>query len=113
MKTNLQTRTLVSDLKKAGQTTPLWKRVAEELDGSTRRMASVNISKLDKVVRDGEIALVLGKVLSLGEVSKKMTVAAFQYSEAARTKISAKGEALTIAELLKKNPKGKNVRIVQ
>ncbi len=113
MKTNLQTRTLISELQKAGKTVPLWKRVAEELESSTRRMTAVNVSKLDKVLREGEIALVPGKVLSLGDMSKKMTVAAFQFSEAALAKVSAKGEALTISELLKKNPKGKRVRIVK
>ena len=113
MKTNLQTRTLIGELKKAGKTTPLWKRVAEELESSTRRMTAVNVSKLNTVVREGEIALVPGKVLSLGDMSRKMTIAAFQFSEAARAKISAKGEALTILELLHKNPKGKNVRIVK
>jgi len=113
MKTNLQTRTLIGELKKAGKTTPLWKRVAEELESSTRRMTVVNISKLNKVVQDGEIALVVGKVLSLGDVSKKMTVAAFQISDAARVKLSAKGEVLTISELFKKNPQGKNVRLIK
>ena len=113
MKTNLQTRTLITELKVAGKTVPLWKRVADELEASSRRMTAVNISKLNKFLGEGEIALVPGKVLSLGDVSQKMTVAAFSYSESARMKIAAKGEALSIAELLKKNPKGKNVRIVK
>ncbi|MSR86218.1 50S ribosomal protein L18e [Candidatus Woesearchaeota archaeon] len=113
MKTNLQTRTLISELQKAGKTVPLWKRVAEELESSTRRMVAVNISKLDTVVQEGEIALVPGKVLSLGEASKKMTVAAFSFSEAARAKISVKGEAISITELLKKNPQGKKVRLIK
>ncbi len=101
-------------LKKAGRETPLWKRVAEELEKSTRRMVAVNISKLDKIVEEGEIALVLGKVLSTGILSKKINVAAFSYSEVAREKIIAqKGEALSILELLKKNPQGKKVRLIK
>lgn len=114
MKTNIHTRTLITSLKKAGKTIPLWKRVSEELESSTRRMAAVNLSKLNKVVHDGETALVLGKVLSTGDLSQKMTVAAFSYSEVARTKILAqKGEALSLSELLKKNPQGKMVRLVK
>ena len=104
---------LITELKKAGKTTALWKRVAEELESSTRSMAAVNIAKLDKVVQDGEIALVPGKVLSLGESSKKLQVAAFAFSEVARAKISAKGEAMSIGDLLKKNPQGKKVRLVK
>ena len=113
MKTNLQTRELVSALKKAGKTVPLWKRVAEDLESSTRRMPRVNIEKLNRVVREGEIALVPGKVLSLGTLTGKMTVAAFQFSEPAREKIQVKGQALSLQELLEKNPKGSKVRIVK
>ena len=114
MKTNIHTRMLISQMEKAGKTTPLWKRVAEELEASTRRMAAVNLSKIEKVLGEGEIALVPGKVLSTGNLSKKITVAAFTYSEAAREKIlAAKGEALTLSELLKKNPQGKNVRLMK
>lgn len=113
MKTNLHTRILITELKKAGKTIPLWKRVAEEMESSTRRMSSVNLSKIDKIVQDGEIALVLGKVLSSGSLSKKMSVAAFAYSEAAREKITKNGEALSLSELLKKNPQGKKVRLIK
>jgi large subunit ribosomal protein L18e len=113
MKTNIQTRKLITDLKRAGREVPLWKRVASELERSTKIMPSVNINKLETVVRDGEIALVPGKVLSVGNLSKKMTVAAFKFSEAARAKINKSGEALTISELLKKNPKGSKVRIIK
>ncbi|HIH15451.1 MAG: large subunit ribosomal protein L18e [archaeon GW2011_AR17] len=113
MKTNLHTRTLISELQKAGKTTPLWKRVAEELESSTRRMVAVNLSKIDKVVKAGEIALVPGKVLSTGSLSKKISIAAFSYSEAAREKIAKNGETLSLSELLKKNPQGKKVRLVK
>lgn len=114
MKTNLQTRKLIAALKKEGQKVKLWKRLAEELERPTRQMPSVNLVKLAKYVRDGETALVPGKVLSVGTLGKKMTVAAFQFSHAAEEKIRAvKGEVLSIEELLQKNPKGNNVRILK
>ena len=114
MKTNLQTRKLISALKKEGQKVKLWRRVADELERPTRQLPSVNLVKLSKYIRDGEIALVPGKVLSTGTLGKKMTVAAFQFSEAAREKISeAKGEAISLEELLQKNPRGNNVRILK
>ena len=78
-----------------------------------RSYPSVNITKIDKFVRDGEIALVPGKVLSLGSLSRKTTVAAFQFSESAKEKINKNGEAISIQELLKKNPKGNKVRIIK
>ena len=113
MKTNIITRKLVYELKKAGKEVPLWKRIASELEKSTRSYPSVNITKIDKFVRDGEIVLVPGKVLSLGSLSRKTTVAAFQFSESAKEKINKNGEAISIQELLKKNPKGNKVRIIK
>ena len=113
MKTNIQTRKLLTELSKAGKTAPVWKRVAEELARPTRQYVRVNISKLDKYVRDSEVAVVPGKVLSLGTPTKKLTVAAFQFSNVAKEKINKNGQAISIAELVKKNPKGNNVRIIK
>lgn len=112
MKTNIQTRRVLSALHKAGKTVPLWERIAKELERSTRRNVAVNLSKLALVVREGEIALVPGSVLSRGNLPRKMTVAAVRFSEAAREKITQRGEALSLFELLEKNPQGKKVRIV-
>jgi len=73
----------------------------------------VNLEKIGKVVREGEVALVLGKVLSVGVV-RKMTIAGFAFSESAKNKITAVGgEALSIEEMFKKNPKGSKVRLVK
>ncbi|HEC86656.1 MAG TPA: 50S ribosomal protein L18e, partial [Thermoplasmatales archaeon] len=73
----------------------------------------VNISKIDRYIKDDEIALVPGKVLSAGNMSKKVIVAAWSFSEKAREKIlKAGGKCISIEELVKTNPKGKNVRIL-
>ena len=78
----------------------------------SRQRRSANIWKINKYTSDKEIALVPGKVLSDGELTKKMTIAAFQFSKEAMNKINKKGKAITIKELIKENPKGKNVRII-
>ena len=114
MKTNLQTRELISDLKKAGQNVALWKRVAYELERPTRNLCNVNLFKLNKVLRDGEVALIPGKVLGTGNIDKKIEIADFAFSESALKKISAKGgKSYSLEELLKKNPKGSKVRIIK
>jgi large subunit ribosomal protein L18e len=52
-------------------------------------------------------------VLSVGELSKKVEVAALNFSEEAKQKVlAAKGKTLTISELFHKNPEGKKVRIL-
>jgi len=90
----------------------LWKRIARELGRATRQRRSVNIYKIDKNTKENETALVPGKVLSEGELTKKIKVAAFSFSEKAKEKINKKGKAITIDELIKENPKGKDVRII-
>ncbi|MBS3162399.1 50S ribosomal protein L18e [Candidatus Woesearchaeota archaeon] len=112
MKTNLQTRETIAKLNKSK--VAMWKRVAKEFDKPTKGYARVNLEKITKVVREGEIALVLGKVLSVGDIRKKTVVGAFAFSEVAKQKIiAAGGEALTIQELFAKNPKGSKVRLMK
>ena len=56
--------------------------------------------------------MVPGKVLGAGRIDHPVIVAAFAFSEQAKLKIlKAKGKCLTIPELKKKKPKGRNVRI--
>jgi len=112
MKTNIQTRKIIGDLRKSK--VALWKRIAEELEKPTRHMVAVNISKIDKVLREGETAIVPGKVLSVGKLSKKSIISALSFSEIAKAKIAQDGgQAISIEELFKKNPKGSKVRIIK
>ncbi len=114
MKTNLQLEKTVRELKRASkkEQVNLWRRVSEELERPTRSMRAVNLSKIERCCRDGEVALVPGKVLATGSLKKSITVAAWKFSKGAQEKISKAGKALSLAELMKKNPKGKNVRII-
>jgi len=90
----------------------IWKRVATDLEAPTRRRRIVNVYKLDKYTKDNDTVIVPGKVLGSGELSKKIVVAAYTFSEQALQKINAKGKAITIKELVEKNPKGNKVRIM-
>ncbi len=57
--------------------------------------------------------MVPGKVLGAGKIDHPINVAAFAFSDQARLKIlKAKGKCLSILELMKKNPKGANVKII-
>jgi large subunit ribosomal protein L18e len=52
-------------------------------------------------------------VLSEGELTKKLTIAAWRFSAKAKQKIEkAGGRVISIEELIKENPKGSNVRIM-
>lgn len=112
---NNQVESLVTTLKTLAskQERPLWKRVAVEIQKPTRHKREVNVYRLERYAKDGEVILVPGKVLGSGNLSKKITVAALQFSDSAKAKIqSNKGSAITIDELMKKHPDGKGIRIM-
>ncbi|MEK6841071.1 MAG: 50S ribosomal protein L18e, partial [Nanoarchaeota archaeon] len=112
--TTLELRKLIIELRKLAskQKVKLWKRIANDLEKPTRKRREVNLYKINKYTRNNEIALVPGKVLSLGNLDKKLTIAAYQFSKQAKEKINKIGKAITIKELIKENPKGKKVRII-
>ncbi|MBU1111823.1 MAG: 50S ribosomal protein L18e [archaeon] len=109
--TNLQLKTLIVELA-TKQDSKLWKRVAKDLSKPSRQRRIVNLYKINKFAKDGETILVPGKVLSIGELDKKVNVAAYQFSGSAKEKIAKNGSAMSINELLTKNPDGKKVRIL-
>ena len=91
-----------------------WVEVAAMLSSPKARRISMNLSKINDEAKEGEIVVIEGKVLSQGELNKKIKVVALGFSEMAKEKISkAKGEALTILEEIKKNPEAKNVRFLK
>lgn len=112
---NDQVMGLISALKKLSieKKVALWKQIAVELEKPTRSRREVNLYKIDANAKDDEIVIVPGKVLSNGVIQKSVKVAALSFSEGARDKIvSAKGEVLSIQDLMKVNPEGKKVRIL-
>lgn len=114
-KTNPALINLIHELKKQSQEKEiaLWKDIALRLEKPLQNWSEVTLDRLDQTLQDKETALVPGKVLSTGRLTKKIDVAAWAFSEKSKEKIKkAGGKPLTIAELLKKNPEGKNIRIV-
>ncbi len=91
----------------------IWNDVADRLRKSRRKKDAVNIAKINRHSEDGKTVLVPGKVTGYGTLDKNVRVAAFDFSRNARKKINDKGTALSIIELLKENPSGKNVRIME
>lgn len=91
----------------------IWKCIATTLAGSTRKRPIVNISRINRYAKENETVVIPGKVLASGELDKAVQVAAYQFSAEARLKIEqSKGKALTLLELIEKNPKAKDVRIL-
>lgn len=114
-KTNPLLINLIQELKRKSHenNAPIWNDIAERLERSSKNWTEVNIGKIERYIKEKEIALIPGKVLSSGELTKKITVAAWSFSQKAREKIEkAGGRCVSITELVKENPKGENVRII-
>ncbi|MEK6939045.1 MAG: 50S ribosomal protein L18e [Nanoarchaeota archaeon] len=111
--TNYQLKLLVTELQPHTIKSRFWKRVLEEVNKPSRQRREVNLYKIEQFAQEGETVLVPGKVLSVGELKKKVDVAAMNFSAEAKQKITeAKGKVYSISELLHKNPEGKKVRIL-
>ncbi len=112
---NIQIEGLIQELKKKAivEKVNLWKRIASDLEKPTRNRRIVNLFSINKNSKDNETILVPGKILATGELNKKVTIAAYTVSKEAKQKIKNSGSSVvSIYELMEKNPKGKNVRIL-
>ena len=113
--TNIYLKELIETLKQKSNelNAPIWKEVAERLEGSRRRKAEVNLSDISKNAPDGGAVVVPGVVLGNGELTRSVSVAAWRFSSSAMEKIKkTKCKPITIEELMKINPKGSGVRIL-
>jgi large subunit ribosomal protein L18e len=113
--TNIHLKGLIDMLKKQSleQDVAIWKRIAKDLEKPTRQRRIVNLSKINRYVKENETIVVPGKVLGAGALEKKVVVAAWDFSGQAKDMIkSANGSCMTIFELMKKNPKGEKIRIM-
>lgn len=89
-----------------------WVGVAGALSGPRRNRLSVNLNEINQKVKEGGKVVVPGKVLSQGEIDKKIKVVALSFSEKARDKLKKAGcEVLMMSEEIKKNPGMKGVEI--
>lgn len=79
-----------------------------------KKWPAVNLSQIDALVKEGEKVFVPGKVLSSGELTKKIKIVSWDCSEKAEEKIkSAKSEFVKLTEELKTNKDLKGVKILK
>lgn len=91
-----------------------WLKVAGLLSSSRRKRASINLDKINKESKAGDIIVVPGKVLSMGDVDKKIRIVALGFSEKAKEKLKKAGcDAISIFEEIKQNPEAKAVKVLK
>lgn len=113
--TNPLLKKLIEELKEQERKneSPFLKEIAEKLNKPRRQRVEVNIAHIDRHAKENEVIVVPGVVLGYGELSKPITISGWKFSKSAIEKIKqSKGMTMSIEELVKKNPKGTNVRIM-
>ncbi len=113
--TNPILREFIEEIRSRGykENIPFLIKLADELSRQRRRKVEVNVGKLERVLKDGEVAVIPGKVLGYGILKKPITVYAWAFSKQAESKIkSAGGKALSLRKLIEENYKGSGTRII-
>lgn len=104
---------LMRKIRSYARESKFWRRIAEELKQSVRSKREVNVYKINRLTKAGDVIFVPGKVLGTGIINHPVTVGAFSFSKQAYSKITkAGGEALLLEEFMQRYPKGSNVRII-
>jgi large subunit ribosomal protein L18e len=114
-KTNEHLLGLIQELYEAShkEGAPIWRDLARRLERSNRLHSEVNVGKIDRFADKNDKVVIPGKVLGSGDLTKPVHVAAWRFSQQARTKIEAAGgKAISITELVSDTPKGSGVRIL-
>ena len=91
----------------------VWRALAKKLAKRRKDQISVNLAKINKLAKANQTVVIPGKVLALGDLDKKLLLAAFAFSNDCAEKVKkANGECISIQELMKRNPEGKDVKII-
>ncbi len=91
----------------------IWGDIAERLEKPKKKRLTVNLSRLNRYAQKNEVVVVPGKVLGAGEIDHPITVTAFSFSAKAKEKIkTAKGKCLSFSDVIERNPKGVNIKII-
>ncbi len=91
-----------------------WIKIVEILSGPRKNRINLNLEELNKKIKDEKIVVVPGKILSQGELDKKIKIVALDFSEKAKEKLKKAGiDTLTILKEIKKNPEAKGIKILK
>jgi len=113
--TNAVVLNMAKELKEASKKNkaPIWSRLAELALKPSSARRTINISKIDKLTKNGDVIIVPGKVLGTGGMSHKITLCSFSISNSGAQKILQQGgNILSYSELIKNHPTGKGVTII-
>jgi large subunit ribosomal protein L18e len=107
---------MIASLKRKGRQnkSPIWLRVAELLGKPKRSRVAVNVSRIARNTKKGDVVAVPGKVLAAGSIGHSVVVGAFKFSQTGKAKIEkAGGSCVALIKLAEDHPKGTKVAILR
>ena len=112
--TKKKTNSILVETIRGCKKNPKWLEIASILSGPRRKLKAMNLDEIEKQAKEGEIIIIPGKVLSQGELNKKIKIIALNFSEKAKEKLlKSKHEILSIIDGIKKYPEAKGVKILK
>ena len=91
-----------------------WLEVAGIISGPRRKRINLNLNEINARTKEKEKIIVPGKVLSQGEINKKIKIIALSFSEKAKEKLKKSGcEFSNILTEIKSNPSAEGIRILR
>ena len=91
-----------------------WIEIAGIISGPRRKRINLNLDEINNQAKEKEKIIVPGKVLSQGEINKKIKVIALGFSEKAKEKLKKSGcEFSNILTEIKSNPSAEGIRILK
>ena len=91
-----------------------WLPIAQMLSVPTKKRQILNLEKIDKMSKEKEIVVIPGKVLSLGEINKKIKIVALSFSEKTKEKLTkSKVPFSSIIDEIKENPEARGIKILK
>ena len=91
-----------------------WMPIAKILSGPVSNYSKINLFQIEKNTNSGDIVIIPGKVLSQGQLTKKIKICALSISEQAREKIKdSKSEFSLLLKEIKDNPKAEAINLIK
>lgn len=105
LKKDIGTILLVDKLAKAGRDKKIFSVLAKYLSKPKNSQVVINLTRLSRTTKEGQTVVIPGKLLSMGNISHKLTVYAYKASDSAKAKLEAAGCSLhNFDDLLAKQP---------
>lgn len=113
MRRKRKTNPSVVETVSLAQKNKAWSAVAKRVSGSARQYGSINLFQLEEKTKAGDTVAFVGKVLSKGELKKKIVICALSISDSAREKLKeSKSEFRELKDEIAKNPKMEGVTLL-